>query len=99
MRFALIGTGMMGLEHIQNVRLVPDAEIVALVDPVATSIEWSRNALGDTGPATPAFDTVPDLLRNADIDAVIISSPNYTHAQVLDPAARHRPASSYAKSR
>ncbi len=85
MRFALIGTGMMGIEHIQNVRLVPDAEIVALVDPVATSIEWSRNALGDTSASIPAFDNVPDLLRGADIDAVIISSPNYTHAAVLDP--------------
>jgi predicted dehydrogenase len=85
MRFALIGTGMMGIEHIQNVRLVPDAEIVALVDPVATSIAWSRNALGDKGVSVPAFDTVPAMLRAADIDAVIISSPNYTHAEVLDP--------------
>ncbi len=85
MRFALIGTGMMGIEHIQNVRLVPEADIVALVDPVATSIEWSRNALGEKGASVPAFDTVPDLLRDTEIDAVIIASPNYTHAEVLDP--------------
>ena len=49
MRFGLIGTGLMAQEHIRNLLLMPDAEIVALVDPVSASLEWAKSTLGDRG--------------------------------------------------
>jgi len=32
-RYGLIGSGMMGQEHIRNIKLLEDAEVVAIADP------------------------------------------------------------------
>ena len=32
-RYGIIGTGMMGFEHIRNLRLRPGARVTALADP------------------------------------------------------------------
>jgi predicted dehydrogenase len=80
MRFGIIGTGLMAQEHIRNLALVPSCEVVALVDPVPSSIEWARGTLGR---AAPGFADVPAMLAAVRPDAVIIASPNYTHHAVL----------------
>ena len=46
-RYGLIGTGMMGVEHIQNLAITPGASLVAIADPVAASVGWAKSALGD----------------------------------------------------
>ena len=33
-RYGLVGTGMMGVEHIQNLAITHGAELVAIADPV-----------------------------------------------------------------
>ena len=38
-RYAVIGTGMMGQEHIRNIALLPDAEVVFLVTPLTEETE------------------------------------------------------------
>ncbi len=83
LRYGLVGTGMMGIEHINNVAITPGAEIVALADPTETSLSWAQNALGD-GPNPQVFSSAAELAR-ADLDAVIVASPNYTHRSVLEP--------------
>ena len=74
---------MMGVEHIANIAITPGVEIVAIADPVATSIGWARDALGE-GANPQVFDHVADLAK-ADLDAVIVASPNHTHRAVLEP--------------
>ncbi len=82
LRVALIGTGMMGREHIRNLLLMPEAEIVALVDPVAKSLETAQALL----PGKVAhYDTAKSLVAGGGIDAVVLSSPNFTHAETLAP--------------
>ena len=84
LRYGLIGTGMMGYEHIQNIKLMPDTEIAGITDPVAQSIVFAQAVLGDE--LKDKAVVYPDhraLLAARDIDAVVISSPNYTHAQIL----------------
>jgi predicted dehydrogenase len=80
-RFGIVGTGMMGQEHIRNLALLPDAEVVAYADPDAGSRGWARLALGP-GPAE--YADARDLLRDPRVDAVIVASPNHTHAALLD---------------
>ncbi len=83
LRYGLVGTGMMGIEHINNVAITPGAEIVALADPVDTSLSWAKAALGpDARPQV--FSSSAELAR-AGLDAVIVASPNYTHRAVLEP--------------
>ena len=83
-RYGLIGTGMMGYEHINNLKLMPGAEIAGITDPVPQSIQLAQAFLGDG--LKDKVIVYPDrqaMLGDPSIDAVLISSPNFTHAEVL----------------
>ena len=84
LRYGLVGTGMMGVEHIKNVRAAVDAEIVALADPVEASVDRARAALGQ-GAKPAIYSDAASLARHGDLDAVIVASPNHTHRAVLAP--------------
>jgi myo-inositol 2-dehydrogenase / D-chiro-inositol 1-dehydrogenase len=80
LRYGIIGTGMMGVEHIHDLMHIDDAQIVALADPVAASIDAGLAAVGHR------VDTYADhrqLLDRDDLDVVVIVSPNHTHAPIL----------------
>ncbi|MHA1564795.1 MAG: Gfo/Idh/MocA family protein [Alphaproteobacteria bacterium] len=80
-RYGIIGGGTMGQEHVQNIRLLPDAELAAVADPHGPSLDVVR-ALTD-GPLE-TYDDYRVMLEDAALDAVIIATPNYTHVNVLD---------------
>lgn len=80
-RYGFIGTGMMGCEHIRNVVALPGAVAVAGCDPHGRSLEDAVQAAGGelsvhTDPAT--------MLAEEDLDAVVVSTPNMTHREVLE---------------
>ena len=81
-RYGIVGCGMMGCEHIRNIEAIDDAEIVALSDPAEESINWGRLALSNAS-AVETFSDHRALLDRDDLDAVVIASPNFTHADVL----------------
>jgi myo-inositol 2-dehydrogenase/D-chiro-inositol 1-dehydrogenase len=79
-RYGIIGTGMMGHEHVRNLALLPGAEVVAYSDPSSEQRWWTSQLV----PGAEAFEDHRELLRKAAVDAVVIASPNHTHADVLD---------------
>ena len=81
LRYGLIGTGLMGFEHIRNIALLPDARVTALADPHPDSRELGTRAVGHP---VQVFEDYRDLLGCGEVDAVVISTPNMTHAAVLD---------------
>ncbi len=81
LRIGLIGSGMMGFEHIRNVALQDEMKIVALADPNPPSREFGRKTAGHP---IAEYDETRAMLDGEDLDAVIIASPNFTHAAVLD---------------
>ncbi len=95
LRYGIIGTGMMGGEHIANLvhlgkadRLdgvdgVDAAEVVAMCDPVPASLEWG---VACAGRDVAAYDDHRRLLERDDLDAVVIATPNHTHASILRDA-------------
>ena len=86
MRYGLVGTGMMGVEHLQNLRVTPGAVVTAIADPVERSLEWARTALGEArSDGVTAFTDSAALARSGLVDAVIVASPNHTHRSVLEP--------------
>lgn len=85
MRYGLVGTGMMGVEHLNNLAITPGAVVTALADPVQTSLGWAKGALGERADAATAFDSVEALAASGLCDAVIVASPNFTHRSVLAP--------------
>jgi predicted dehydrogenase len=84
-RYGLVGTGMMGVEHLNNLAITPGAIVTAIADPVQSSLGWARTALGDRAEGVQAFADAADLARSGLVDAVIVATPNNTHRQVLDP--------------
>jgi myo-inositol 2-dehydrogenase/D-chiro-inositol 1-dehydrogenase len=79
-RYGIIGTGMMGVEHIQNLLHLDGSLVTAICDPVAESRAWARLALG----AEPVeFEHHRDLLASGLCDAVVIATPNFTHHEVM----------------
>ncbi|MAE95089.1 MAG: oxidoreductase [Deltaproteobacteria bacterium] len=80
-RYGIIGTGMMGHEHIRNLALVEGAEVTAYADPSLEQRWWTAQ-LGLEG--ATAYEDHRELLARAPIDAVVVASPNHTHRAVLE---------------
>ncbi len=83
MRYAIIGSGMMGQEHIENIKLLPGSSVVALADPDEGML---RQAAGRCGPEVRTFADYRELLGAGGIDALVIVTPNHTHRAVLTDA-------------
>jgi len=86
-RYGLIGCGMMGREHIQNINLLTKGKVTAVFDPVQDLAE-SAATLAENAYVASSFD---DLLAYKDMDAFVIVSPNYMHAEQLREIAAKRP--------
>ncbi len=82
LRYGIIGSGMMGIEHLLNLAHLPGAEITAIADPHDGSRDWARSAVPDHV-VFEEFVDHRDLLASGLCDAVVIASPNMTHHAVL----------------
>lgn len=87
MRYGLIGTGMMGVEHLWNIQHLPGAEVTAIADPHEGSRDLAGLAaarfpeLGSSG--FERFADHRDLLASGLCDVVVVATPNHTHVDVL----------------
>jgi myo-inositol 2-dehydrogenase / D-chiro-inositol 1-dehydrogenase len=82
-RYGIIGCGSMGREHIENIRALGAGVVTAIADPHPASRAQAA-ALVDGGVAL--FEHHHDLLAGKLCDALVIASPNFTHAQVMRDA-------------
>lgn len=83
-RYGVIGTGMMGVEHIHNILHLDGTEVTAVSDPYGPSRDAAVAEVSGAGRAAPqVFDDHRDLLGSGLVDAVVIASPNMTHVDVL----------------
>lgn len=91
--YGLIGCGMMGREHIQNINLLPHGRVSVVFDPVRDLAESAAVLAGEGGASAPAqvADTFEDLLAFDELDAVVIVSPNYLHVAQLKQIVETRP--------
>lgn len=86
LRFGIIGTGMMGCEHLRNLLPMNDVVITAVSDPNVESLGWAEMTMGDRWRDVTSFRDHRELLTSGLVDAVVIASPNHTHKSVLDDA-------------
>jgi predicted dehydrogenase len=82
LRYGIIGTGMMGREHIANIGHLEGATVTAVSDPHPDSLERSLHSPGVDQPLA-TFADHRDLLESGLCDVVVIASPNHTHHDVL----------------
>lgn len=84
--YGLIGCGMMGREHIQNINLLTHGRVTAVFDPIDELAQSAATLAQDAYVAT----SIADLMAQ-DVDAVVIVSPNYLHIAQLQEIAAIRP--------
>lgn len=78
-RYGVVGTGMMGIEHLQNLKAVPGAVVTAVADPHPDSLALAATLVD--GAAT--FADHRALLDAGVCDAVVVASPNMTHVDIV----------------
>ena len=86
-RYGIIGSGMMGLEHLWNLHHVPGAAVTAIADPHAPSRELTI-AFDEGRNRITEFEDHRELLASGLVDVGVVSSPNMTHRAVLDDVLR-----------
>ena len=84
LRFGVIGTGMMGCEHLRNLLPMDDVIVAAVSDPNEEPLNWAQLTMGEKWNGVSAFRDHRDLLAAGLVDAVVIASPNHTHKAILD---------------
>ena len=75
-RFGVIGLGVMGQEHARAIKSNPLLQLAAATDAQASS----RKVAADLG--CKWFDTADDMVRSGDVDAVVIATPHWLHADL-----------------
>jgi predicted dehydrogenase len=82
---AMIGTGGIALaNHVPGIGLCPEAKLVALCDTNPATLEKARSATG----IEKTYTDHRELLKRDDVHAVVVATPNFTHAPiVLDAVA------------
>jgi len=83
-RYGIIGTGMMGCEHIRNIAALDDARVTAVADPHPESLGWAQLLCRESATEVAVHADYRELLERADVDAVVVASPNHTHAEVME---------------
>lgn len=79
-RYGVIGTGMMGIEHIHNIGALDGGVVTAISDVDANSRAAGSEAAGSQA---AVFVDHRELLASGRCDAVVIATPNHTHRDVL----------------
>ncbi len=82
-RFALIGSGVRGCQHLQTSLLVPGVECVAVSDLYDDRLAAAREYLNKD---VPTFRDYRSVLDRKDVDAVIIAATDHQHSRLVQDA-------------
>ena len=86
LRYGMLGCGMMGQEHLRNMALL-QVQAIAIYEPDAAM----RAAALALAPQARAVDSIDALIDAPDVQALVITSPNFCHAEQLLAIAARRP--------
>lgn len=81
-RFGVIGLGKMGILHLRNCRLLPNAQLVSVADISKRNLERAKG-LG----VKETYLDYWELLARSNVDAVIVTLPNSLHKESIFAAA------------
>lgn len=78
LKFGVMGAGFIGRVHMDQINKCEDAEVVGVYDPFA---ELAQKAVTNEQ-AKKVYSTPEELVADKGIDAVVVASPNKTHADL-----------------
>lgn len=77
LKFAIIGCGRICYKHVESLKKIESAEIVAVCDVKPERAKKYSEQLN-----VPSYTDYREMLRNEDIDIINILTPSGTHAQI-----------------
>jgi len=87
LKLAFIGTGHRAWEHIQILKSIPDFEVVALADPTP---DFRDHAATLAGAGVRTYSSYQEMLaKEKDLDAVLVATPQFLHAEVSIAVLSH----------
>ena len=89
-RFNIIGTGMNGQEHIKLTMLEGRAIVHGVFDPNPGSIAAAERIYSQFSPQNKLviYDSLMEACHDPAVDGLIISTPNYTHTEIVREAIK-----------
>lgn len=89
-KFNVIGVGMMGQEHIMITLMEGRASIHGIFDPNPRSIGVTQKGLQTQFPGLDlvVYTSLEDACNDPAVDGLIISTPNFTHLEILKTAIK-----------
>ncbi len=87
LRYGFIGCGMMGQEHLRNLAMIEGIVVTAIYEPDARM----RSECAHLVPKARFTESEEEVIRAKDVDALVITSPNYLHAGQLERISSIRP--------
>jgi predicted dehydrogenase len=85
--YGMIGCGMMGHEHLQNIALLGGTNISVIFEPDSG---MARSAVM-LAPNAMLVRSLDELLDTPNLDCLVISSPNYCHLEQMLRIAQKNP--------
>ena len=79
-KYGIVGAGTMAREHILNISLIDNADVVALADPNEDSLNKCKEILKTN---VSCFKNHLEMIEKNIVDVYLISSPNFTHIEIL----------------
>jgi predicted dehydrogenase len=84
-KIGIAGFGFMGHCHADTLKTIDEIELTAVAD-------INPEQLKDAPAGVKVFKSMEEMLKGADMDAVIISTPNITHLEMVEMAAKAKKA-------
>ena len=79
LNYGIIGCGMMGHEHIENIGILSGARVHAILEPN----DAMRGSAVKRVPEALVVHSIDKMLALEELDALVIVTPNYQHADQL----------------
>lgn len=91
-KFNIIGTGMMGIEHLRVTYLEGRATIHGIYDPNPRSVAAAQEALSqiDSNSKLKVYNDLESACTDPEVDGLIISTPNFSHISVIREAVKSK---------
>ena len=89
-RFNVIGSGMMGMEHMRITVMEGRGGIHGIYDPNPRSVETAKSMYAMHFPGLPlaTYGSLEEACNDPAVDGLIICTPNFSHHEILKTAAK-----------
>lgn len=84
LNLAVIGLGRWGPNHVRNFSAIKDVRVVAAADPAPAM----RERMQSSYPEMACVPDYQDVLKRADVQAVVVATPTATHHAIVRDALR-----------